>query len=301
MEHYYPPALFPTQRIGDYFNTERLRSWSQATAVPVSRTPPSSSPSFPTRSVMEMSSESKNSSVVHLSSAQVSAIATLLATSNGDPDPGVAIASHEGKKRGGIGGLVDSVSRMFASPSSVTLQSLVKRGITLKQLVMESPVGAAIPISDLKKAGLVRSFHDMLDLGFKTSDLTVSPRYFSCSNCVMLYGIDYTLLKDTPQCGGFSIMTLIEARPPFTCMDLQTLNVTAEALIKDSAYDDGTPMDPRFIAAVGLSMRDWLELGLTSDLLVYLGVPHTLAARSMKWVPEHVDRTFGMPQGWLST
>ena len=96
-------------------------------------------------------------------------------------------------------------------------------------------------------------------------------------------------------------MTLIEARPPFTCMDLQTLNVTAEALIKDSAYDDGTPMDPRFLAAVGLSMRDWLELGLTSDLLVYLGVTPTLAARSMKWVPEQVDRTFGMPQGWLST
>jgi hypothetical protein len=81
----------------------------------------------------------------------------------------VGSASTVKEKLGNIfGGLVNPDAQ------SITKHWLRDHGLTLRDLVAD----AKIPITDLKKAGIVQTFEDMLDLGFKTEDLTANTRCF---------------------------------------------------------------------------------------------------------------------------
>lgn len=198
-----------------------------------------------------------------------------------------------------MGSFVSSVMGAMQAPKEITLPWLVEHHVTLRDLLTSSEL--RMSMTDLFSAGIVRTFDDLVRLGFHATDLTVNRVAFSCTHFVQLFGGDYGLLSKSERSGGFSVLTLLEANPPFTCGELQTLNVTAKDLILD---DDGNALAGfRFttLATMHLTPSDWAALGLDARHLLQYKVTPALVKNKMGWDPVDVARVFNLPESWLAS
>lgn len=301
----FPPLVLPTVALEDYFRSTRPLPWE---STPDSLELPSGVAPAAVRGQQRLSAPSVAPMPLAAitSSTLQSSSANSISSSPASRAPNVTLPPkmietimrivRSNADKSGQTSFVDRMSMTLGGTPEITIDFLRKHGVTLRQLVDEHD---GLSITDLKCAGLIRSLADMLALGFTPMDLCRENRNFSCSQCAMLLGVTNTTMRVSPECkGGITMMTLLQANPRFKCQDLLTLQVTAELLIKDAESSDGTPMHARLLAAVGLTMQEWIELGLTRELLQYLRVTKQIVARDLKWSPERVEKDFGMPPDW---
>lgn len=71
----------------------------------------------------------------------------------------------------------------IVTPPSVTKRFLMESNVTIFDLVET----CGISVVDLKSEGVLDTFQDLVDLGFKPSDLKVNPRLFNANQLQMLF------------------------------------------------------------------------------------------------------------------
>jgi hypothetical protein len=315
-----PLELLPTVQLGAFFApTPQPRPWQvrvpdapspllrQAAPllVPTNHT---QSPSIATAATGDAPRAPANAPMPSISSSSASAHAvTHLASRPLQPlrQDQVAFLQHlvasvreRTGKGSAVGTLVSSFMGALQAPKEVSLRWLVDNGVTLRDILTAPDL--RMTMTDLFSAGIVRTFHDLLQLRFRAEELTLNRAAFGCTHFVQLFGGSYQMLLHSELSGGFSIENMMQANPPFTCGELQTLGVTARDLI---LTDDGRPLDGFKISTLGflsLTPQDWAALGLEAHHLeAYKLTP--AAAKRIGWDPYEVARVFQMPDTWLAT
>jgi hypothetical protein len=311
----YPPDLLPTAQMTKVFNPERIRPWQrpivqqqqlhqqqqQQNLVQHQSLPPMPQPTVPLHGVTlpyvsdipvyepPVASVLYGTTIRPLRPEQVDGI---LAMVRARPDN----HPYRPTSAGRVGSLM---SGLFGAtrPADITLKWLNTQHVTLRELL--TTAGLRVSITDLISAGIVRTLGDLLALDFRAADLTLRRDCFNCSHFVQFFNGNYRLLSDTSACGGFTMQTLLEATPRFTCDDLMTLGVTAQHLVLD---DDGGPIrgfDFKLLGVLELGPADWVQLGLESIHLKAYGITAEAARRKLFWDPQEVARVFDMPKEWL--
>jgi hypothetical protein len=107
---------------------------------------------------------------------------------------------------------------------------LMEYGITIRCLIED----CGIPIANLHKSGLLRTFDDLVDLEFELSDLTIDRTLFNVNHLVQLFYcnydtlVEYSNMKDTTL--DFSIHELIKT--DLHCWELQALSFSFDDYIE---------------------------------------------------------------------
>jgi hypothetical protein len=197
----------------------------------------------------------------------------------------------------GFGSRIFGLLEQNVAPRDITLSWLRERGATVRDLVL----GARIPMSDLYAANVVRTFADLLVLGFQTADLTANRECFTCNHLVSLFQTTYDQLRASAECGGLTMSTLAFTMPPFTAGELTTLQVTARALLSDDQGRIAANMNYAILRTVQFTPQDWQDLGLDAALIATLGLTARATTREFHWDALHVQRLFGLPDAWLQS
>lgn len=297
-EHLFPLNIRPTEHLARMFAPDRIAPWAKPgnkLVVPLeslasvpgpARVLPAQPPRSAPLSPMSMASTSSSAvfKPVHLAPEYVKAIHALV----------LAKQQQQQQPHG-----LDLLRATFSSAPSaqdLTLKWVCDRGLTLRDLASV----AKVPITDLYKAGIARTFNDLLALGFRPSDLTVHRQCFNVNHLVSIFGTSYHQLRDCAACEGFSFSTLIHTVPRFTGDELQTLGVTAGDLLleADGTFDART--DCAIVTVVGLSMEEWRDIGLSAEILVdRMKITPWLARTKLRWDPPKVAQVFALPPSWL--
>lgn len=310
----YPPDLLPTAEMTKVFDPHRVRPWQHApppmpmpAPVPAPQVVVQSVPvPIPVRPVPAAAAAEvakphhahvpgftgmgrTQAVVTPLRNDQVDGILTMIRSR----------PAHHPHRPTSVGRVGSLMSGLFGTvrQADVTLRWLSDQRVTMAELL--TTPGLRISITDLVSAGIVQTLGDLLALDFKSTDLTLRRDCFNCSHFVQLFGGSYQVLAQNVLCGGFTLQTLLEARPSFTCDDLQTLGVRAQHLVLD---DDGRAIpgfDYKLLGMLGLGPTDWAELGLESDHILAYGITADAARRKLLWDPNEMAQAFGMPARWL--
>lgn len=147
---------------------------------------------------------------------------------------------------------------------------LIKHGLTLYILLTECQV----EITNLKKAGIVATFDDLLEIDFQITDLVVNRELFNVGHIVQLYGMDATTLK-------LGIEDLIECQ--FKPAELLTLQFS----LPDMIENDG--MRGRHLQTLGYDLQSLILLGLNKKHLRKLGVTLPIAVSRLGWSFKEVN------------
>lgn len=103
---------------------------------------------------------------------------------------------------------------------------LMEYRLTLRILIQD----CAIPIANLHKAGILRTFDDLVDLGFKVGDLTLDRTRFNVNHFVQLFNSNFDTLIKYRDIVAFDIYTLVKAG--FHGWELQSLSFSFDEYIK---------------------------------------------------------------------
>jgi hypothetical protein len=127
----------------------------------------------------------------------------------------------------------------------------IEYGITIRALIKR----CKISISDLKKAGILCTFQDLIDLKFTFSDLVINRKLFSVNHLYPFYGMNYSQLMKN-ELIDFNIFVLIDTK--FTVDDLKTLGFIFDDFIMRDR------MTKNHFNDLPYSFTQLLSLGLTS-------------------------------------
>jgi hypothetical protein len=289
----HPIALLPTAQLQLIFDPMRSRSWHAVASTPMgvpdgyAGPEPEPAPARvrapPPRAMSSLTASAVTRTFKPLTQEQVNAIQRVIQE------------KQTGPAAGGFGTFVSGMVKSAVAPMDVSFAWVKKHGLTVRDLV----VSARVPMTDLFVANIVRSFDDLLELGFKTVDLTANPQCFTSAHLRQFFNVTYAHLRDCSACGGLTLSTLLVASPPFTADDLATLGVTARDLLAGADGQIAPSVEYPVLQTVPFTMDDWLALGLDAQTLIDLKLTAMGAKRHLRWDPAVVQRSFGLPVEWL--
>lgn len=150
---------------------------------------------------------------------------------------------------------------------------LLKHKLTIAILLSECKV----EISNLRIAGIVTTFDDLLELGFRLSDLVINRELFNVGHIVQLFGMTAETLNITLQ-------DLLECL--FLPAELATLQFSLPLYIEEN--------DVRgcHIQRLGYDLKSLVQLGIQKKHLKILGITYPIALNTMKWHPKEVNQMY---------
>ena len=127
-------------------------------------------------------------------------------------------------------------------------------------------------ISDLKTAGVLRDFDDLMALGFVLADLTRDRNLFNASALTQLYGVGYSELRER---GLFSVSDLLAC--DFYPNELLSLQFDFDHMIRRRR------ISKQQLAALHYKLSDLRELGLRAEHLIALRIEKQDVHRLFHW------------------
>lgn len=148
---------------------------------------------------------------------------------------------------------------------------LMKHKLTVEILISECKV----EITNLKRAGILSTFEDLCEVGFRLKDLVLDRELFNVGHIVQLYGMDANSLDLT-------LEDLLECH--FIPAELLTLQFSLPDMIEN------TGICGRHVQRLGYDLQSLIQLGLTKKHLKKLGITYPIAVNVMKWDPKEVSQ-----------
>lgn len=163
--------------------------------------------------------------------------------------------------------------------SLMSLSNLMKRTEISKALLMQNNItiralieDCHVRISDLKTAGVLKDFDDLMTLGFVLADLTRDRSLFNASALTQLYGVGYNELRER---GLFSVSDLIAC--DFYPNELLSLQFDFDRMIRHRR------ISKQQLAALRYELSDLRALGLRAEHLIALKIERPEAHKLFRW------------------
>ncbi len=147
---------------------------------------------------------------------------------------------------------------------------LLKHGLNLTILLSECEV----EITNLKKAGILSTFDDLLDLDFQMTDLVVNKELFNVGHIVQLFGMNASSLH-------LSVEDLLDCR--FLPAELLTLDFSLADMIESNGIRWG------HLKALGYDLESLKLLGFKKAHLKKLKITYPIAVNELRWNPKEVN------------
>jgi hypothetical protein len=182
-------------------------------------------------------------------------------------------------------GLLDTAAdyariKSDSNMKNINKEVLINNGITISNLIEDCRVS----ITDLYVAGILTSFDDLIDLGFKPTDLTLNTELFNCASLVRLFKVNHNDMKakrveidlEALMVGGFC------------SNDLEVIKFSIAPMIESGHIAN------KQLWALKYSFNDLLSLGLNKAHVSKLDIS---ARRAVKRVE---DGGWGWPKDYES-
>jgi hypothetical protein len=159
--------------------------------------------------------------------------------------------------------LLDYVSDSLGLKTTSNIQkidksSLKKNGITIEILIEDCEVA----ISNLRLAGILTSFEDLMELDFKPMDLTRNRELFNCNSLKTLFNADHGKMEKYGIPLG--IDDIIQGK--FYVSELQTLAFRLDRMIREGGIGKSQ------LHALNFPLEDLISLGLKKEHLIILKI-----------------------------
>ena len=164
----------------------------------------------------------------------------------------------------------------------ITKQVLINNNITIRDIIIH----CGVSITDMKSAGIINTYDDLIELKFNLKDLVRNRKLFDVNKLVLLFGVDYkTMRKYTNTI--FDINDLKACK--FYAADLQTLQFTFNKIINRKRITKEELRDLNY------SLKDLISLGLTKKHLEILNISqrYALHINGLNWLKEDYMRLVG--------
>jgi hypothetical protein len=161
---------------------------------------------------------------------------------------------------------------------TIDKETLMKYRVTICDL-LES---CQVRLSDMRQAGILTSFSDLMDLHFCVEDLTRRPLLFSCQSLVQVFKASYKTLVEHGI--TFDVSHLLRCK--FKPQDLVALAYSLDPLICEGGINKD------HLRTLNFSLRDLVALGFRSEHLKILKISRNLATTAYPvgfgWAPEEL-------------
>lgn len=147
---------------------------------------------------------------------------------------------------------------------------LIENGITLEDLISLCDCS----ITDLMSAGIVTQIKDLIDLGFKMSDLVLNRNRFQAQQLADLFKLNHQKLRKMPGV-EFGVVDLLQCH--FYPNELAALNFSLDDMIQR-----GT-INATQLRCLNFSLPDLISLQFSKEHLDILGISRRQALDDFKW------------------
>lgn len=186
------------------------------------------------------------------------------------PSPSGNQSNQQNSANSTINALFDSLVdhtnwNTMSNVRRITKDILLYNGVTLDMVLRR----ARVPLSELKGAGIVSQFQDLVDLGFRPQDLLIDRTLFNCNTLKLLFGnVNYHVIVAH---GVAFDLTHLMMDNSFLSSELIALGFPLGQMIDECAIQQSQ------LRALKFPFSELLELGLRKEHLSRLDIGREIA------------------------
>lgn len=153
---------------------------------------------------------------------------------------------------------------------------LINHGVTVENLICDCKVD----LRELRKCHIITNLDDLLDLGFKLSDMTIDRKIFNVTTAVTFFDVTYSRLRDYNDF-DLGIFNIINSH--FYAAELCTLGYHIDYMIVNNYIRKKDLLELNF------ELSDLVLLGFNAVHIKILGISQREAINTFEWNEDDYD------------